>query len=562
MTLLRKNLLLTVSGLALAVIFFFAYSFLGLSVPNVYNSPDENANAVFARQFAADGRLYRVDELNLRTGLEGLVHPRSVRVVGGFQVPGGFLGLPVMFGLAIRVFGSASLPFVTPVLALLGALAWGCLLGWLFGRRVGMFGGLLLLVNPVWWYWAARSLMPNVAFCSLLLLAVTFVVWAPFFRVAERRCRDGWRLLRQADGALAGMFLGLALAVRPVELYWIVLAVMVLAVVYRRSIPWSRVAVAGAFCLLTLAPFLILNQSLYGHWLMSGYGDVGVGVSETTQGGLGARLLGPLRPWLFPLGFVPRLALANFWTYGVKFFWWWSALSVLSGAYLLLRRRNRTCSVERSRRIRSFLIVAAAVTGWLILFYGSWPVQDNPDPSAVTVGSSYLRYWLPTFVLSTAPLAAAFDCLLSRRFSWWRSAAVWTMLLATAVVSAAAVFGSAQEGLSAVRSSLVGYRSDVRTVLSLTGSDALIIVDRADKTIYPYRSVISPLRSEQTYEALPVAAAARPLYYYGLTFPLKDLDWFRANRLVPHGLDMEAVQELGQNTLYRIFRTYSAGGTD
>ncbi|HCC22268.1 hypothetical protein A2480_01415 [Candidatus Uhrbacteria bacterium RIFOXYC2_FULL_47_19] len=562
MTTLRKKLSLTVLGLALAVIFFFAYSFLGLSVPNLYNSPDESANAVFARQFAVDGRLYRVDELNLRTGLEGLVHPRSVRVVDGFQVPGGFLGLPVLLGLAIKAFGSASLPFVTPTLALLGVLAWGCLLGWLFGRRIGIFGSLLLLVNPVWWYWAARSLMPNVAFCSLLLLALMFVVWAPFFRTIKGRNQDGWRLLRQADGALAGMFLGLALAVRPVELYWIIPAVLILALIWRRSIPWGRVVVAGVFCLLTLTPFLILNQSLYGHWLMSGYGDVTSGVSETTQGGMWARLLGPLRPWLFPLGFAPRLALANFWTYGLKFFWWWSALFILASGYLLLRRQNRLCSVEQSRRIKSFLIVSGIITIWLIFFYGSWQIQDNPDPLAVTIGSSYLRYWLPIFILSIVPLAVAFDSLSSKRFSWWRSLVVWMVLLVITIISATAVFESKQEGLSFVRASLVDYRSDIRTVLSLTDSSALIIVDRADKMIYPYRSIINPLRSEQTYQALPAAVAARPLYYYGLTFPLKDFDWFRTNRLIPYGLDMEVVQEIDENTLYRIFCTYSIGSTD
>ncbi|MFH2063378.1 MAG: hypothetical protein ABIJ46_04495 [bacterium] len=558
MTESRRKFLLVSAGLVLAVIFFFAYSFLPRSVPGIYNSPDESANAVFSVQFAADGRLYRVDELNLRSGLEGLVHPRSVLVSDGFQVPGSFIGLPVIYGLVARAVGVVRLPFLTPALALLGVLAWGWLLSRLFGRRVGVLGGLLLLVNPAWWYWSARTMMPNVAFVSLLLVAMAFVFGAPLANLARKSRGEEGESVLHADGVLAGLFLGLALAVRPVEAYWLAAAAAVIVVIRRRSLPWARIGVAAVFCLLTLLPFLVLSHSLYGSWFATGYGGLSSAVPETAHGGLGARLIGPLRPWLFPLGFAPRTALSSFWTYGLKFFWWWTVPTLLSVAFLLYGRRHaRSRSSERHRTAGEFAAVAATVTAWLLVFYGSWSVQDNPDPNAVSIGSSYLRYWLPMFVASTVPLALAADRLLAARPSRLRTVAVCVSLLVLASVSAAAVYGSRQEGLVAVRSSLTGYSSDMRTVLSLTGSDAVIVADRADKFLYPYRSVIYPLRSESTYAALSVAATARPLFYYGLTLPPVDLDWLRSVRLVPQGLDIEPVHGIGENTLYRIYRTYS-----
>jgi hypothetical protein len=122
-----------------------------------------------------------------------------------------------------------------------------------------------------------------------------------------------------------------------------------------------------------------------------------------------------------------------------------------------------------------------------------------------------------------------------------------------AVVSGLTVFGAPQEGLNAVRETLVGYRHETEAVLALTEPTAIVVVDRADKYLFPKRTVIYPLRAESTYEILPQALVNRPTYYYGLTLPEGDLAWLRTVKLAPSGLTIDLVADLGENSLY-VFR--------
>jgi hypothetical protein len=253
-----------------------------------------------------------------------------------------------------------------------------------------------------------------------------------------------------------------------------------------------------------------------------------------------------LQPVFFPLGFAPRTALENFWIYGLKFFWWWTAVVILSLVYLgrTVWRRGDIMSVSRS-----YLAFSFGVAGWIIPLYGSWRIQDSLDPNAVSIGSSYLRYWLPLFVLSTLPVALMFDRFIKRGGRSFFGAVVG--LFALAVISGVTVFIAPGDGLSAVRRNLIKYQYESAEVFSLTEPATLIVVDYADKFIYPERSVIYPLRSAATYELLPDAVKVVPTYYYGLSLPERDLNWLQTEKLPPLGLTIEPIKSWEENSLYR-----------
>jgi hypothetical protein len=202
----------------------------------------------------------------------------------------------------------------------------------------------------------------------------------------------------------------------------------------------------------------------------------------------------------------------------------------------------------------AFAAAALAVTVWLILFYGSWSIQDNPDPAAVTIGTSYFRYWLPIFILSVVPVAWAAARLLDRLKGLWRPVVGTLALAVLAVVSAWTIFNAPQEGLLAIRRNLQRYDAEIGQVLAATEKNALVVVDRADKLIFPERAVIYPLRSAATYAALPRLVAAVPVYYYGITLPPRDLEYLRASKLPPLGLTIDPVVSFEQETLY-VFRS-------
>jgi 4-amino-4-deoxy-L-arabinose transferase-like glycosyltransferase len=520
---------LAVSAAALSAMF------LPIVMPGMDNSPDENANRFFAVRFAEDGQLSSAEPL--LAVAPGVVHPRSMRAIGTSLVPVGFIGLPVLYGGIARIIGTWSIPWITPVVAAMAALAWAGIVTRLTSRRVGILAGVLLALQPAWWYAASRTLQPNVLFLSLLILATWCFVNADPPR--ERR-----------NAAFAGILLGLALATRLAEAPWIGLAAAVLLLALGNRAAWRRTAIAAVFAALTLVPFFLAQQQLYGGVFATGYGnDVTSEVVGAATGGKAAQLLGPLRPYLFPLGLAPRIAVHNFATYGIAFFWWWSALVGVALVFYGILATRRVIPV--TKRASALFGATMLVSVWLILFYGSWVISDTPDPNAITIGSSYLRYWLPIFAVSTLPVAWLFDRVAAALKPRATKALLAGLLLGTGIVSGVHVFSAPGDGLLAVQESLVRYGKEREAILALTEPDAVIVADRADKFLFPQRSIVHPLRSEATYAALPALVAATPTYYVGVTFPDTDLAWLNTVKLPPLGLVIAPVRSFADETLYR-----------
>ena len=539
----------TILVAAACAAFFAVYAFLPLTAPLRFTSPDENANYFFAGLFREQTKLWAFDSLNLTA--PGLIHPRSVRVVGDFLVPGGFLGLPVIFGGIAKAFGMGIVPLLTPLLGVLGALAWGAFMRRCFGRGVGTWSAVLLLAQPAWWYESSRPLMPNVLFATLTIAGAWLLIAAPVAAAIEKRKIEGARLLRETDGALGGMLLALALAVRMSEAYWFVLGAAVLLIAYRKALPWRRLVIAAVAGGLVMFAFLSLQKTAYGSLFATGYGAIAQGSPvPDLPAGKGNALLGPLRPWLFPLGFAPRTALGHFAEYGLRFFCGWSLL--VGVALLAAARTARRSRRPLPRAAAVFAVLAALVSGWLIAFYGSWTVSDNPDPSLVTIGSSYLRYWLPIFVLSTVPVAwlmTNLSVLVPERRRVIAGAAAFAVIVAA---SGLAVFAAPQEGLLALRQTIIRDDARVRVILEKTPPGSLIVVDRADKLIFPARSVMYPLRSDATYAALPKLTKRTSVFYYGITLPEKDVRYLNEEKLASDGLTISQVVSFGDETLYEI----------
>jgi hypothetical protein len=512
------------------------YAFLPIASPGRDNSPDETANRFFAASFADNGTLWYYEPLNFIAG--DVVYPRSMRVVQDFVVPGGFIGFPVLAGLVARVatmtYGA---PLLTPLLAALAVLAFGSLVAMRFGRRAGIIAGALLAVQPVWWYWASRTFMPNVPFVAFLLFAAWFAAVRPLHRLFKERL-----LASMLDDVVAGASLALALAVRTSELPWLVIALVPLAIAMRRHLVPRRLLAAAFGLVAVTVPFLILQGATYGSVFATGYGSQAVPADLMPQG-LGARLLGPLGRVLFPLGFAPRTAFVQFIERGISFHWWWAEIVVVASVLLAMRVK------AWDRRVRLFAASLAAAGLWLVAFYGSYLPPDAGDIPA-SVGMSVLRYWLPLFVASVVPVAVALDRFASR---FRRPAvAVVATVVAIGIAGAASVFVSPREGLFAVRDALARDEALRQQVVAATAPGDVIVVDRADKFLFPSRKVIQPLRSDSTFAALGKLRGKATTYYFGVTFPERDIEYLRQAKLGPLGLDIEEVRAFDGQTLYRI----------
>jgi len=525
----------------LLAVFFGGVLFLYPS-QGQYLSPDETANAYFAEHFAATGSLAVADAR--LAGLGDAVFPRSLIAYHDQWLPGSFIGLPVIFGALSRLIGHWSIPLWTPLLAILAMLTYRALLSRIFSPALGRVSFYLLLFLPAWWYYAARPLMHNVAFVSFLVLAAYFFV-----------CRPGekhWPLWRSwpLNYFLSGSALGLALFFRLAEAPWIALALFGLLLYFRHALSWRALSAAVLGFVWPLALLLYFNAQTYGSPWLTGYTlplnlhSAATAVSTPESLGLWNRVQDLAAP-LFPFGLHPRNILRHLTNYGL-FLMWWLSLPAVFGFLYFHPFRSGVKKPERAYWWLSF-----GVSVWLIVLYGSWAFHDNPDPLAVSLANSYARYWLPVYLL-LLPYAGRLWLALRARFhpfSQW-PAGIFASLLLCALSFWQTVFFPG-DGLLPARENLLAAAALRTDLLAATPEDAVIVVDRADKILFPARLVRQPLRSDATYALLPTLAAARPLYYFGITLPPTDLDYLNQVRLPPLGLRLEPVSEHGIESLYQ-----------
>ena len=164
-----------------------------------------------------------------------------------------------------------------------------------------------------------------------------------------------------------------------------------------------------------------------------------------------------------------------------------------------------------------------------------------------------MRYWLPIFLASTIPAALGIDWLMSKiKDKKWSQAWGVVLMVLVACLSYRLVFLHPEDGLIQTRAVLKESIELRDNLLILTEPDAVIVVDYADKILFPERQVVVPLRSGQTLDALVNLVERNPLYYFGITLPEKDFSHLNEGLLQPRGLVAWEVQVFDHQTLYQI----------
>ncbi|MBI5370097.1 hypothetical protein HZA85_02840 [Candidatus Uhrbacteria bacterium] len=504
----------------------------------VFVSPDETANAFFARRFSQTGTL-RVPDVMTKAFSDAL-YPRSIVASEGELVPQSFLGLPVLYGSLAFFFGPGILFMLTPLLAILCALALRPLLRRWFSDQVASLSALLFLLHPAVWYYSARGLMHSVLFVCLLIFGAYFFFCHPLehhLARCEKRFGKMMPFQRQIDPVVGGVLVGFALFVRASEVVWVGAAILLLVMVSLRQTSikkdFGRFLVGLAIGLL---PFFLFNALTYGNALATGYT-----LHNSVNAVRSAVQSAPHGSSLFPFGLDLKASASHIRDYGLMLFWWLTALALLGFPIVAAKRPW-------------YAVLFVMITVWLGLWYGSWTFFDNPDPHQITIANSYVRYGLPSFILAIPFVAEAIGWLSARaQTSWARGMVVSALVVLVAGLNVHLIFFQGQDGLSRVRETLLQTRQVKQEVLAQIPEDAVIVVDRSDKVFFPERHVRYPLRSDQTYELLPALAQAHPLYYFGITFPQRDLDYLNESKLPPLGLNIRYLKTDGEESLYQFY---------
>jgi hypothetical protein len=512
---------------------------------HVFVSPDENAAFVFAEQFAKTGTLIMPEPINEAVG--GLLHPRSTLGFGNAVLPASFTGFIFLTGIIGAIFGASAMVLVTPVLAVLAVILWRDLIRRVFQQTaLANLSAIFLLIHPAFWYYSGRTMMHNVAFLTLLIAGLWWLVAQPLTYWVKKSTRSSVRLL---DFFIAGCLIGAALMLRTSEILWVTASLGLGVVAYRYILGWRAITMLVGGGVLMLAVLASLNQFVYGSPWVTGYTArypfASIVTSPTPDNAVSLPTLqsGGLLSVLLPFGFHEYNIAYNVINYGWKLYPWMSVLAVI-GMLLAIVKRDSQRSLWRG-----LALVTLGLAVWLGMVYGSWRIIDNPDPSIISLGNSHVRYWLPLFALASVFCARTLVYLLDD-YRWWRQVLAYGIVGLAGLMSLHLVlFG--HDGFIYNREALHSFVLKRDMILANTESTATVIVDRADKYVYPHRRVVVPLRQETTYASIPVLLRYVPVYYFGITLPDSDLEYLNTTKLAPLNVQIEWVQTLADESLYR-----------
>ncbi|MFH1866846.1 MAG: glycosyltransferase family 39 protein [Patescibacteria group bacterium] len=511
----------------IAVIAAVVYSSFSWNLPWRFNSPDEMANANFSLRFAQNEELPIEAPLNEVAG-NNIVHPRSTTVIQGKLVPSSFLGLPLIYGSIAKFLGTDVLPYLTPFFGLLALLALYFFIRELFDRRTALIFVVLVASLPAWWYYHTRAFFHNALFFDLLAILLY---------LSQKILRPGWAW----QYILAGLVFGLALMVRTSEIFWLLAAAVVWFLFNHSKIRLGPTLAAGVSALVAFSPTLLMNKVIYGSYLSFGY-RLGI---EFTSINL-EKSISFLRELILPFGLHPQTMILTVQNYLLGLQWWWTILAVV-GVFFVIWNWLKFTSVQRS-----YLIAWLVASLWLVVLYGSWLFNDNPDPSAITLGTAYMRYWLPIFVFWLVPASYLLSKLWHYRLS---------RLLVIAVISAYLLLSwqlvmlDPEEGLIKIKQNIIRFEQTGQQVQALTSPEAVIVTGITDKFFYPERQVIVDLYKENDFFSVAkLIKAGIPVYHFHNTWHPAEFENYINEQLEPFELSLKPVShDLGTHSLYQYY---------
>ena len=532
-----------------------------------WSSPDETANYTFTKLYAQEGKLQVFEKYNLYA--KDIIRPRSLRSDFGIMKPVSFLGIILIFGSIAKLIGSGFIPFLTPFFGGIGIIFFYLFVKELFGRRNALISVLLLASFPVFIYYSARSMFHNVLFIVLFIIGLYFSV-----------LMGGKRLVRKFDwsgflfSAFAGFFIGLAIITRTSELIWMAPALSIAWIFNIRQVGIFKLVIFFSFVFLALSPVFYFNQILYGSPIFGGYAEMNTSIesikeasanlakhSLSGQSSYVENLLIKLRDNIFYFGFHPRHSLKMLYFYFAKMFpfiFWPSIL----GFFVFLYNWRK---LKKRHIVFALSYLAASII--LVFYYGSWKINDNPDPNQMTIGNSYTRYWLPVY-LGAFP----FVSLLILRLTDFKAKnhiadkisyyARFILSFGLRIVSIGFIFyismnlilRGSDEGLLNTYKVQRAAKMEYDKVLSLTEGNSVIITKYHDKLFFPERKVIMGLFTDDNMNReYANLAKLIPVYYYNFTFPEKDIDYLNNKRLPQFGLEIKEVEKISDSfTLYKL----------
>ena len=173
--------------------------------------------------------------------------------------------------------------------------------------------------------------------------------------------------------------------------------------------------------------------------------------------------------------------------------------------------------------------------------------------AGASLGSSYVRYFLPLYILSL-PLLAFFLNQLWQRHKIYAKILVTLIMCLLVFISARQVLWSGQESLIAVKNQLLKYRVQAQDLLKQVSENDLILLDKStDKIFFPERKHLIVPQNGVEWSEIKKILPYQPVYYFHHTAEVSRAS-LNQTKFNPQGLKVEnGVLIDGGGVLYRIF---------
>lgn len=568
-------------AIVIALLFFIgtsSYNFLTQRNGLVkWNSPDETGNYFFTKRYSLGSEIAKFEPANIAAN--DLVRPRSLRSDNGWLKPVSFLGIILIYGEIASITSVDIIPYLTPLFGALGIIVFYLLLKRLFSKRIALMAAFLLAVFPVYVYYSVRSMFHNILFTVLAMTGFYFLCVAldkkNSYHLSKPKFLSwkipnniliGWLMI-----FLGGVFSGLAAITRSSELLWLLPVWFIFLVLYGRRIGFSRLLLFLGGLLLGLLPALYYNQILYQSPFYGGYGEMNRSIADISHAGAQLvqqtakintsayqQIFDKIFTNVFFFGFHPGQSLEMFRYYVLEMFPWLSYLA--AGGLLVLAALNLP---KPKRRYFAYVLIWAVLSAILILYYGSWRFSDNPNVGSHTIGNSYTRYWLPVYLMAIPLACLVIEMALKVFFYLFRKKNGYRLLISgcSAVIVFLigvnwlnfVMFGS-EEGIIYLYHNMNSDRAIGKIVLESTPPEAVIMTQYHDKVVFPERSVIMGIISEEPYYPyLSRLLKHYPVYYFNFHLKPEAVKYLNDGKMARHGMKMELVKKVDkQFSLYKL----------
>ncbi|MFA5129479.1 MAG: hypothetical protein WC477_01005 [Patescibacteria group bacterium] len=504
---------LCVVGVAIGVL---GFAYVGSMIPrassSMFASPDETATAMFADAFGKTGA-FRISVTTPSTVRDLIaLHPRSMIRQGDWLVPVGFLGMPFLAWLSNTIIPHSA-PFLT-LLLVLSSLIPLFLLIRPMGRWAAWSSIAIYASFPTVLLYENRGLFPN-------LPVVAFAIWSVFlFRRAVTFDRI-WK--RITLFILASLALGIASAIRPIELVWIL--PWVIWAIFRRPQttdhrPQTHVNHWTAVCgLWTIIPVLILitisfvalsmrtypfnstiqSQPAIGYLMKDQAQQSAIGNRQSVISKTESRTISSV--WI---GIHPRTLWQNVSNLAGGLLGVWIGAAIIGATWYSIRRRW-----TKQKTILTILIGWTIVS--LLLLYGQTVYTDNIQMTAA-IGNSFLRYLLPLAPLIAIGCGLLIQTIHERMQRLGNFVAIFCLacLVTIGIVNAVSMDA---ESILPTRNEILRYQSIRSLAEGMVPQGAIILSERNDKVFAsgPFTAV-SPLPDIETLKRL--SSSGVPVFFY------------------------------------------------